>query len=259
MTTTHDTDHGTRTFASRLLMTSHGVIAYTLFLLVFLYAIGWVERLLVPRTIDEGPRAPAAVAVLVNLALLSLFAAQHSVMARPWFKKRWTRIVPAAIERSTYVLLATGALALLMWQWRPLPQQIWDVELPALRVALYAVSLGGFGLVLASTFAIDHFDLFGLRQVIRNQRGQQPAQADFRTPWLYRMVRHPLYLGFIIAFWVAPTMTVGHLMFAVVTTAYIVVAVQFEEHDLIGAFGDRYRSYRTRVPMLVPRLPVSRR
>ncbi|MEE2034111.1 methanethiol S-methyltransferase [Rhodococcus chondri] len=259
MTTTHTTDRGTRKFASRLLMTSYGLIAYALFLLVFLYAIGWVERLVVPRTIDEGSRTPAGIAVFVNLALLSLFAVQHSVMARPWFKKRWTRIVPAAIERSTYVLLATAALALVMWQWRPLPQQIWDVQAPALRVALYAVSLAGFGLVLTSTYAIDHFDLFGLRQVFRNLRGQRPPETAFRTPWLYRIVRHPLYLGFVVAFWVTPTMTVGHLLFAAVTTAYIVVAVQFEEHDLIATFGDRYRSYRARVPMLVPGLPVSRR
>ena len=249
----HMTTHTTSRL-SRTLMTGYGMLAYGAFLVVFLYAIGWVEGLVVPRTIDEGPAAPTAVAVVIDLALLSIFAVQHSVMARPWFKRRWTRIVPPPIERATYVLFATAALALVMWQWRPLPQQVWDVETMWLRVVLYAVSLGGFALVLTSTFAIDHFDLFGVRQVIRNQLGMPAATAEFLTPRLYRIVRHPLYAGFLIAFWVAPTMSVGGLMFAAVTTVYILVAVQLEEHDLIGTFGDRYRTYRTQVPMLVPRL-----
>lgn len=259
MTTTQKPDAGTHTITSRLLMSAYGVVAYTAFLLVFLYSIGWVEKLVVPRTIDEGPRAPAAIAVVVNVVLLSVFAVQHSVMARPWFKKRWTGIVPDPIERSTYVLFATAALALVMWQWRPIPHQIWEVEGTALRVLVYAVSLGGFGLVLGSTFAIDHFDLFGVRQVLRHQCGRAAKESDFRTPMLYRVVRHPLYLGFLIAFWATPSMTTGHLLFAAVTTAYILVAVRFEEHDLIGTFGDRYRAYRRRVPMLVPGGPVSRR
>lgn len=259
MTTTTNSGPRTRTPASRLLVTAYGVCAYLIFLAVFLYAIGWVERLAVPRNIDQGPRAPAGIAIVIDLALLSLFAVQHSVMARPWFKRRWTRIVPEPAERSTYVLLASAALALVMWQWRPLPHPIWDIDSSPLRILLYAISLAGFGLVLVSTFAIDHFDLFGLRQVIRNQRGQLPAANAFRIPLLYRSVRHPLYLGFLVAFWVAPTMSVGHLLFAVVTTAYILVAIRFEEHDLIVTFGERYRSYRTRVPMILPWKWFSRR
>jgi len=259
MSTTQKPTAGTRTIASRLLMTSYGVVVYTLFLIVFLYAIGWIEKLVVPRTIDEGPRAPAALAVVVNVALLSVFAVQHSVMARPWFKRRWTRLVPAPIERSTFVLFATAALALVMWQWRPIPHRIWEVEGGSLRILVYAVSLGGWALALGSTLAIDHFDLFGLRQVFRHQCGRSTTESEFRTPLIYRVVRHPLYLGFLIAFWVTPSMTTGHLLFAVVTTAYILVAVRFEEHDLIGTFGDRYRAYRRRVPMLVPGAPVSRR
>jgi protein-S-isoprenylcysteine O-methyltransferase Ste14 len=213
----------------------------------------------VPRNIDEGPRAPAGIAIVIDLALLSLFAVQHSVMARPWFKKRWARIVPEPVERSTYVLLASATLALVMWQWRPLPHLIWDVESTPLRIVLYALSLAGFGLVLVSTFAIDHFDLFGLRQVVRHQLGKPTATSTFRIPLLYRSVRHPLYLGFLIAFWVAPTMSVGHLLFAAVTTAYVLVAIRFEEHDLISTFGERYRSYRARVPMIVPWKVLSRR
>ncbi|MGV9732941.1 methanethiol S-methyltransferase [Rhodococcus aetherivorans] len=237
----------------RTLMTAYGAAAYAVFFAVFLYSIGWVEGLVVPRTIDEGPQTPIVVAVMVNLALLSVFAVQHSVMARPWFKDRWTRIVPQPIERSTFVLFATAALALVMWQWHPLPQEIWDVDATPVRVVLYAVSFAGWGLVLASTFAIDHFDLFGLRQVLRNFAGKPPVEVVFRTPMLYRVVRHPLYLGFLIAFWVAPTMSVGHLLFAAVTTGYILVALRFEEHDLTDTFGDRYRDYSARVPRLVPR------
>ncbi|MGX6511069.1 methanethiol S-methyltransferase [Rhodococcus sp. SJ-2] len=259
MTTTTNSGPRTRTPASRLLVTAYGVCAYLIFLAVFLYAIGWVERWVVPRHIDEGPRAPAGIAVAIDLALLSLFAVQHSVMARPWFKKRWTRIVPEPAERSTYVLLASAALALVMWQWRPLPHLIWDVESSTLRILLYALSLAGFGLVLVSTFAIDHFDLFGLRQVVRHLRGKVPAASTFRVPLLYRSVRHPLYLGFLVAFWIAPTMSVGHLLFATVTTAYILVAIRFEERDLIASFGERYRSYRRRVPMIVPWKGLSRR
>ncbi|MCQ4122548.1 methanethiol S-methyltransferase [Rhodococcus tibetensis] len=238
----------------RTLVTGYGVVVYATFLVVFLYAIGWVEGLVVPDTINDGPDAPVAIAVVIDVALLTVFAMQHSVMARPWFKKRWTRIVPQSMERSTYVLFATAALALLMWQWRPLPGHIWNVEVTWVRVALYAVSLGGWALVLAATFAIDHFDLFGLRQVLRNQSGKSALPSRFRTPMLYRVIRHPLYAGFVIAFWVAPTMTWGRLLFAVGTTGFILVAVRFEEHDLVDTFGDDYRTYRSRVPMLVPRI-----
>ncbi|OUS94556.1 methanethiol S-methyltransferase [Rhodococcus sp. NCIMB 12038] len=243
---------------ARGLITAYGLVVYAMFLVVFLYAIGWVEGLVVPYTINDGPAAPVAVAVVIDVVLLTVFAMQHSVMARPWFKERWTRIVPQPMERSTYVLFATAALALLMWQWRPLPEQIWDVETSWVRVVIYAVSLGGWALVFAATFAIDHFDLFGLRQVLRNQSGKSDPPSIFRTPMLYRMVRHPLYAGFVIAFWVAPTMTWGRLLFAVGTTGFILVAVRFEEHDLIDTFGDDYRTYRTRVPMLVPRCGARR-
>ncbi len=239
---------------ARTLITAYGMVVYAIFLIVFVYAIGWVEGLVVPHTIDDGPDAPVVVAVVIDLALLTVFAMQHSVMARPWFKRRWTRIVPQPMERSTYVLFATAALALLMWQWRPLPEQIWNVENTSVRVALYAVSLGGWTLVLAATFAIDHFDLFGLRQVLRNQSGKSALPSAFRTPMLYRVIRHPLYAGFVIAFWVAPTMSWGRLLFAVGTTGFILVAVRFEEHDLVDTFGDDYRTYRSRVPMLVPRI-----
>ncbi|MFZ2176566.1 MAG: methanethiol S-methyltransferase [Rhodococcus sp. (in: high G+C Gram-positive bacteria)] len=237
---------------TRTLIAGYGLIVYAAFLVVFLYAMGWVEGLVMPRTIDEGPEVAAVVAVLVDVALLSVFAVQHSVMARPWFKTRWTRIVPQPMERSTFVLFATAALALVMWQWRPLPGVLWEVETTPARVGLYMLALGGWALVLAATFAIDHFDLFGLRQVLRNHAGKSVPESDFRTPLLYRVIRHPLYAGFLIAFWVAPTMTVGRLLFAAVTTGYVLVAVRFEEHDLIETFGDRYRSYRAQVPMLVP-------
>ncbi|KAA0021393.1 methanethiol S-methyltransferase [Antrihabitans cavernicola] len=238
----------------RTLMTAYGAVVYAAFLVVFLYAIGWVEDVVVPHSINDGADAPAGVAVVIDLALVAVFAMQHSVMARPWFKRRWTKIVPQPIERSTYVLLATAALALLMWQWRPLPGTIWDIDSTPIRVAVFAASLGGWGLVLAATFAIDHFDLFGLRQVWRNQRGKMADSNHFRTPLLYRMIRHPLYTGFVIAFWVAPTMTWGRLVFAAGMTGFILIAIRFEERDLVDTFGDDYRSYRSRVPMLIPRL-----
>jgi protein-S-isoprenylcysteine O-methyltransferase Ste14 len=238
---------------TRVTMTGYGMLAYVAFLAVLLYAIGWVEDLLVPRSIDEGPPASALLAVIIDLVLLAVFAVQHSVMARPSFKRSWTRVVPAAVERSTFVVFATAALALLMWQWRPVPDRIWDLDAVPIRVALYVVSLAGWGLVLVATFAIDHFDLFGVRQVLRNHTGKPMLRPEFRTPLLYRVVRHPLYAGFLLAFWATPTMTVGHLLFAAVTTGYILIAVRLEEHDLIGAFGDSYRDYRTRVPMFVPR------
>lgn len=238
---------------TRISMTGYGILAYIAFLTVLLYAIGWVEGLLVPRSIDEGPQGSAAVAVTIDLLLLAVFAVQHSVMARPAFKRSWTRLVPAAVERSTFVLFASAALALLMWLWRPLPDRIWDLDAMPIRVALYGISVGGWVLVLVATFAIDHFDLFGVRQVLRNHAGKPPLRPEFRTPPVYRVIRHPLYLGFLVAFWAAPTMTVGHLLFAAVTTGYILIAVRLEEHDLIGTFGDRYSEYRARVPMFVPR------
>ncbi|MEV5649484.1 methanethiol S-methyltransferase [Nocardia sp. NPDC052254] len=242
----------TRPDASAVLMAAYGLVVYALFAVVFVYTIGWVEGLVVPRDINEGPGASTAVAIVADLILLSIFAVQHSVMARPAFKRWWLRIVPEPIERSTYVLAATAALALIIWLWRPLPAEIWHVSPTSARVVLYVISLAGWALVLLATFAIDHFDLFGVRQVLRNLSGKSPATPDFRTPGLYRTVRHPLYLGFVIAFWAAPTMTAGRLLFAAVTTGYILVAIRFEEHDLIGVFGSRYRNYRRQVPMLVP-------
>jgi protein-S-isoprenylcysteine O-methyltransferase Ste14 len=243
---------GEHPMAARLLMSAYGALVYLVFLLVFVYAILFVEGLLVPKGIDDGIVASTVAAIVINLVLLTLFALQHSVMARPAFKRWWTQFVPWPIERSTYVLFATAFLALLLWQWRPLPDIVWQVDNPGGRIALYALSFFGWGVLLLSTFLIDHFDLFGLRQVLRHQRGAEAHAPHFQTPMLYRLVRHPLYLGFIIAFWAAPTMTVGHLLFAAVTTAYIVVAIQFEEHDLITLFGERYREYRHKVPMLIP-------
>jgi protein-S-isoprenylcysteine O-methyltransferase Ste14 len=239
-------------------MSAYGAAVYVAFLLVFTYAIGFVEGLVVPRDIDDGLVIAPAAAIAVNLVLLTVFALQHSIMARPVFKRWWTQFVPKPIERSTYVLFATALLALLVWQWRPMPGIVWHIEDHTARLAVYLVSFLGWGVLLLSTFLIDHFDLFGLRQVLRNQRGEVADDPHFQTPLLYRLVRHPLYLGFIIAFWAAPTMSVGHLLFAAVTTAYIVVAIQFEEHDLVAVFGDRYRAYRRRVPMLIPWRGVAR-
>ncbi len=237
---------------ARSLMTAYGAVVYVFFLAVFLYAIGFVEGLIVAKDIDAGTVVSPLIAVAINLVLLTAFALQHSIMARPAFKRWWTQFVPKPIERSTYVLFATLLLALVIWQWRPIPAVVWEVDSAAWRLAIYIVSFSGWGVLLLSTFLIDHFDLFGLRQVLRNQRGQVTNDPHFQTPLLYKLVRHPLYLGFIIAFWAAPTMTVGHLLFAAVTTAYIVVAIQFEERDLIAVFGERYRDYRRRVPMLIP-------
>jgi methanethiol S-methyltransferase len=229
----------------------YGIVVYLWFLAVFAYLVGCVSGLLVPRTIDEGPSAPGATALVIDLGLLTAFAAHHSVMARPAFKRAWARFVPPPIERSTYVLVATTLLAGLMWQWRPLPATVWDVELPA-GGAIHATSFLGWGLALAATFMIDHFDLFGLRQVLRRRAGRPPVQPAFVTPALYRLVRHPLYLGFLIAFWAAPTLSQGRLLFASVMTTYILVAVRLEERDLVATFGDQYRSYQEDTPMLLP-------
>ena len=230
----------------------YGVLCYLVFFGTFLYAIGFIGDVMVPKSIDSGRTAPLAEALLINGALLTLFAVQHSTMARPWFKKMWTRIVPTQIERSTYVLLSSLALILLFALWEPIGGVVWKVEQPALRTVLYGLFALGFGLVLISTFLINHFDLFGLRQVWLYLRGKQYTQLRFGTPILYRHVRHPLYLGWLFAFWATPTMTIAHLVFAVATTAYIFLAIQFEEKDLIDTYGDDYTRYREIVPMIVP-------
>ncbi len=235
----------------RLVAFLYGLAAYAIFFVTFLYAIGFISGLGVPKTIDHGPYAPAGEALLINLLLMSLFAVQHSVMARRQFKQWWTQYVPKSVERSTYVLLASLALALLFWQWRPMPTIVWQLSGPS-AMAVTALAFVGWVIVLTSTFLINHFELFGLHQVANNLVGRQMPPPRFRAPLFYKAVRHPIYLGFVIAFWAAPTMTVGHLLFAAVTTAYIVAAIQLEERDLIAVFGDEYRRYRRRVAMLVP-------
>ena len=230
----------------------YGLASYVVFFLTFLYAIGFVSGFVVPKTIDSGSIVPIVEAVVVNLLLMSVFAIQHSVMARRQFKQWWTQYVPKSVERSTYVLLASLALALLFWQWRPMPAVVWHIENPQLAMAVTGLSLVGWLIVLTSTFLINHFELFGLHQVVNNLAGNPMAAPRFRTPLYYQFVRHPIYLGFVIAFWAAPTMTVGHLLFAAVTTAYIFVGIFLEERDLVDLFGDDYRRYMKRVSMLVP-------
>jgi protein-S-isoprenylcysteine O-methyltransferase Ste14 len=206
----------------------------------------------VTKTIDTGTPSSTTEALIANLVLMSLFAVQHSVMARRQFKEWWTQYVPKSVERSTYVLFASLTLMLLFWQWRPMPAIVWQIEDPGIAVPIAAISLIGWVIVFTSTFLINHFELFGLHQVANNLTGRDMPTPRFRTPLYYKFVRHPIYLGFIIAFWAAPTMTVGHLLFAAVTTAYIFVGIMLEERDLIDLFGDDYRRYRDRVSMLLP-------
>lgn len=238
---------------TRFLTLCYGAVSYVAFLAVFVYAILWVGDLGVPRSVDHAISAPWGQAVVVNLVLLTLFATQHSVMARPWFKRSWTRIVPQPIERSAYVLAASSVLTLVLWQWRELPYVIWDVTSPPARWLLYGLFWLGWGIVLASTFMISHFELFGLKQVFAAWRGRAQAETGFRTTMFYRVVRHPLNLGFLVAFWATPTMTAGHLLFASVTTAWIFLAMHLEERDLTAKLGARYEAYRETVPMIVPR------
>lgn len=237
---------------ARHLALVYGALNYLVFLVIFLYAVGFVGNLVVPRSVDCGPTTPVGAAFVIDVALLGLFAVQHSVMARPAFKQRLTRAVPQYLERSTYVLASNVVLALLFWQWRPIPAIVWDVTTPAVRLVVWGLFWLGWLIALVSTFLISHVDLFGLRQVYLAWRARPYTDVGFRARSLYRVVRHPLMLGFVIAFWAAPTMTVGHLLFAVATTGYILIATQLEERDLIAALGDRYQQYRRQVPMLVP-------
>ncbi len=241
-----------------LLVALYGGVAYAIFLTTFLYAAGFLGNVLVPKSIDIGvPMGavdePLGVSLLVNVVLLGLFALQHSVMARPAFKRWWTRFVPTSMERSTFVLFASAALLFLFFQWRPLGTVVWDVSERPAGVALVALCALGWGLVLASTFQIDHFELFGLKQVWARLTARALPAPAFRTPLFYRQVRHPIYLGFLLAFWSTPVMSAGHLLFAVVTTGYILIGIWFEERDLIALFGQRYRDYRAQVGMLLPR------
>jgi protein-S-isoprenylcysteine O-methyltransferase Ste14 len=241
-------------FATRWLSLCYGGVAYLIFVGTFLYAVGFVAQYAVPKTIDSGPASPLPAALLINLGLMSIFAVQHSGMARQGFKKLFARFASPAIERSTYVLLASLTLILLFWQWQPMPTVVWSVENPVLAAVAIACGLLGWLIVLYSTFLISHFELFGLTQVVTHFAGRMVEPVKFKTPGLYRLIRHPIYFGFIVAFWSAPTMTLGHLLFAAVTTAYIFVGIYLEERDLVSLFGNEYRRYRERVAMLLPGL-----
>ncbi len=238
----------------RILIFVYGVICYAVTMATFAYLAGFVGNFLVPKAIDSAPQMPLGQALLINLALLAIFALQHSVMARPAFKRMWTRIIPAAAERSTYCLLSSLALILLFWQWQPLGGTIWHVQDAAGRAVLYTLYGFGWVLLVFVTFLINHFDLFGLRQVYLNLRGREYKRLEFKTPLFYKFVRHPLYLGWFIIFWATPTMTAAHLVLALATTIYILVAIRFEERDLAAEHGEVYVSYRRRVPMLIPAL-----
>jgi methanethiol S-methyltransferase len=244
-----------------ILAALYGLVVYFFFLATFVYAIGFVGNLpLLSKTIDSGAAAPLLETLVVDLALLGLFAVQHSVMARRGFKRWWTKLIPETVERSTFVLAASAALALLLWQWRPMAEPLlWSVTDPVARLILHGVFWLGWAVLLISTFLINHFELFGLRQVWANLRGQGLPAPVFRTPLFYRHVRHPIYLGFVLAFWATPQMTAGHLLFAAACTGYILIGIWFEERDLIAQFGQRYHAYRDHVGMLLPKFGARER
>jgi protein-S-isoprenylcysteine O-methyltransferase Ste14 len=246
--------HGGKANMRAILSVLYGLAVYVFFLGTFLYAFGFVGNVVVPKSIDTGQPAPLVEALTVDVLLLGLFAVQHSVMARRWFKRWWTRIVSPALERSTYVLAATAALALLLWQWRPIAAPVvWKVEHPAAVLLLHALFWLGFGVLFVATWLINHFELFGIHQVFARLRGHELPKLQFTTPLFYRWVRHPIYLGFLLSFWAAPVMSAGHLLFSIATTGYILVGIAFEERDLIVQYGERYRVYREQVGMLLPR------
>lgn len=243
---------------SRIIYLAYGVASYLAFLASLLYAVGFVGDLPVPKSIDSGPEGSLLIAALIDTLLLLLFAVPHSIMARPSFKERWTRIIPPQIERSTYVLVSSLTLAFLFWQWRPIPPVVWHLANSVGRLFIHTLFWIGWGVVLVSTLLIDHFDSFGLRQVWLHASGRPYTRVGFRALGFYRYVRHPIMVGFLVAFWAAPTMTVGHLLFAAATTAYILIALQLEERDLLGFHGEQYRAYRQQVGMLLPRARIRR-
>ncbi len=242
---------------NRNLALAYGTFCYLTFLGVFLYSIGFVGNLFVPKTVDSGVAGPVGTAIVIDLLLLTLFALQHSVMARPTFKRGWTRFVPEPVERATYVLLTCVALGLLFWGWQPIEGVVWSAS-GVFGGALTALYFAGWGLVLYATTLIDHFDLFGMQQVVRYWRDRDTAAPHFVTPSLYKYIRHPLYVGWFTVFWATPTMSYGHLLLAVVTTAYILVAVRIEERDLEDVFGKTYQDYRESTPAFVPTAKRSR-
>lgn len=240
--------------AARIATVTYGALAYLAFLASFTFLIGFVGGLGVPKDIDDGASGSVLLALVVDVALVTVFALQHSVMARPWFKRAWTRVVPVSVERSTFVLLSSLVLALLLWQWRPLPDEVWSVGPEWARGALWALFAAGWAIVVLSTYLIGHYDMFGLKQVLARWQQRSYVEPAFKVPGLYKLVRHPLYLGFIVAFWAAPDMSVGRLLFAATTTAYILAAIPVEERDLTDQLGEDYVRYAAEVPRLVPGL-----
>jgi protein-S-isoprenylcysteine O-methyltransferase Ste14 len=236
----------------RITIFLYGVFCYLVFFATFLYAIAFLGDFGVPKSIDSGAQGSLGRALAVDVLLLGLFAVQHSLMARPWFKRAWTRIVPPAAERSTYVLFASVAMILLFWKWQPIGGLIWQLDTEVGRLVAYGIYAFGWALLLLATFLIDHFDLFGLRQVYLYLRGRPYTGLQFRTPLLYRYVRHPIYVCWLCIFWATPQMTVAHLVFALATTAYILIAISWEERDLLSAHGETYQRYREQVPKLIP-------